>query len=143
MTHATIEHLREAGISSEDAHALRRIAMTLHRWHELECGSGNDHASWCITRGRKVGKLFEHDEKGFAYQEVHSHYSNKPEYTRIPDREGGALKRMAKIMVRYPGMSAYVQSDCRGAPLYILRPGDVPDGGNVASYYSHGIAVYK
>lgn len=45
--------LHDAGITPSDALALRRISMTLHRWHELECGGGNDHGSWCITRGRK------------------------------------------------------------------------------------------
>jgi hypothetical protein len=28
-----------AGITYPDAAALRRITMTLHRWHELKCGT--------------------------------------------------------------------------------------------------------
>lgn len=36
-----------------DAEALRRISMTLHHWHELECGDSNSHGSWAIVRGRK------------------------------------------------------------------------------------------
>ncbi len=39
-------------------------------------------------------------------------------------------------------LSAYVQTDPRGCALYILRPGDVPDGGDPSSYYSRGISVY-
>lgn len=39
------------GFSFEEASTLRRISMTLHRWHEMECGDGNDYASWCIVRG--------------------------------------------------------------------------------------------
>lgn len=27
--------------------------------------------------------------------------------------------------------------------LYVLRPGDVPEGGSVDAYYSRGVAVYK
>ena len=46
-------------------------------------------------------------------------------------------------MAKYPGLSAYVQTDPRGVALYILRPGDVPEGGDVDAYYSRGIAVYK
>lgn len=36
----------------------------------------------------------------------------------------------------------YVQTDPRGAALYILRPGDVPDGGDPSAYYSRGICIY-
>ena len=61
----------------------------------------------------------------------------------VPDRETGALKRLAAIMARYPQLSAYVQGDPRGAALYILRPGDVPEGGQADAYYSRGIAVYR
>ena len=45
-----IAHLVRAGIEYDDAQALRRIAMTLHRWHELECGDGNNYGSWSIER---------------------------------------------------------------------------------------------
>lgn len=84
----------------------------------------------------------------------------------IPNRETGARKRLAKIMARYDGnnchrcephalqpcgkncghvvgkLSAYIQTDPRGAALYILRPGDVPTGCNPDSYYDRGICVY-
>jgi hypothetical protein len=57
-----VARLEQLGIERSDALALRRISMTLHRWHELECGDGNDYASWTIARGRKVNGSFEHDE---------------------------------------------------------------------------------
>lgn len=114
----------------DDALALRRISMTLHRWHELECGT--DHG--CIERDEKTGK-------------PHWYNPNAPVHmvrvVSIPDREAGALKRLAKIMARYPSLSYYVQTDPRGAALYILRPGDVPAGADVSSYYSRGVAVFK
>lgn len=137
-------HLVTAGISMPDADALRRIAMTLHRWHELECGDGNDHGSWCITRGRKVNGTFEHADDGAPFMEYHSHFGtdNRVTYSRVPDREAGARKRLAAIMARYPGFVAYVQGDPRGAALYILRPGDAPDG-DAAAHYTRGIAVHK
>jgi hypothetical protein len=145
MTNATecLAPLTRAGIDYQDAASLRRISMTLHRWHELECGDSNDHASWCVTRGRKDGGGFVHDDNGKPYLERHSHSENKPRYSTIPDRETGALKRLAKIMGNYPNLSAYVQGDPRGAALYILRPGDVPEGKDVEAYYSRGLAVYK
>ena len=118
--------LERAGIASHDAWALRRIAMTLHRWHELECGMGDG----CIERDETTDKTY---------------WLNSYSMRRSPiaDREKGALKRLDKIMSRYPSMSAYVQGDPRGASLYILRPGDVPEGQAAESYYSRGVAVYK
>jgi hypothetical protein len=43
---------------------------------------------------------------------------------------------------RYKKLSSYIQTDPRGAALYIIRPGDVPEGGDVNAYYSRGICVY-
>jgi len=134
-----VPRLVAIGISVDDAYALRRIAMTLHRWHELECGDGNNYGSWAIER--------DDNGDGSPYM-VHHHYlhGRGKDYTtrtKIADREQGARKRLAKIMMRYPTLQAYVQGDPRGAPLYILRPGDVSEGANVSGYYSRGIAVYK
>lgn len=250
MRNDCIDRLRESGISYDDAVALRRISMTLHRWHELECGDGNDYASWCIVRGyetnkpgywhqanpwaselvyvplvelahcaaggtvdargvlkpfdfecvlqhwRQCGRIkldgyilpqpsgdhsigvrygakaemyysphnanpektarllatyrdwkpargFMYDDVGKPHIERHAHSENKPSYTLIADREAGAQRRLARIMARYPGMSAYVQGDPRGASLYILRPGDVPEGSTVDNCYNRGVAVYK
>ena len=39
-------------------------------------------------------------------------------------------------------LTFYIQSDPRGAALYIIRPGDVPEGADVASCYNRGICVY-
>jgi hypothetical protein len=39
-------------------------------------------------------------------------------------------------------LTAYIQGDPRGAALYILRPGDVPEGESADAYYSRGICVY-
>lgn len=126
--------LQAAGIGYQDARELRSIAMTLHRWHELECGDGNG----CIERDEKTGIPYWHNANSRFAQ------ANDPRaYSRIPDRETGAKKRLAKIMARYPALKSYVQGDPRGAALYILRPGDVPEGADADSYYSRGIAVYK
>ena len=53
------------------------------------------------------------------------------------------LVRLAKIMKRYPTLTAYHQGDPRGASLYILRPGDIPEGADPDSHYNRGVAVYK
>lgn len=129
-----IARLIVAGISEEDAYALRRIAMTLQRWHELECGDSNEWGSWSIER--------DENGDGPPFMVYRSHRGPMTR-TRIADREKGAKKRLAKIMQGYPKLAAYVQTDPRGAALYVLRPGDVPEGQNADSWYSRGVAVYK
>ena len=141
MSHKTpecIPALVRAGISQDDAYALRRASMTLQRWFELECGDGNTHGSWAIERDETTEKPYM----------VHHHYRHGrgKDYTSrtpIPDRETGARKRIASIMARYPGMSAYVQTDPRGCALYVLRAGDIPEGQDPDCYYSRGLPVYK
>lgn len=118
--------LQALGISYHDAIALRRIAMALHRWAELECGTDRG----CIERDETTGKPFWRRASG-----------SRP--YPVADRESGALKRLAAVMARYPTLSAYHQADPRGASLYILRPGDVPEGADASAYYSRGVAVFK
>lgn len=127
-----IERLKAAGISELDALALRRISMTLHRWHELECGDGNDYASWSIERDEMTDR---------PYMVTHPHTGGHRRHA-IPDREKGALKRLASIMSGHNSKRAYVQTDPRGASLYILNKRDVKKGEDIASVYSRGIAVY-
>ena len=122
-----LQRLVQAGITHEDAWLLRRIAMTLHNWHEQECGSDNG----VIERDETTGKPF--------WRAVHGLSRRFP----IPDRETGAKKRLAKIMAAYPALTAYIQTDPRGASLYILRADDIPAGASIDSCYSRGIAVYK
>ena len=128
--------LQQIGVSYADAEALRRISMTLHRWHELECGDD----SRCIVRGNLESGEFQYADDGKAYFEV-SGRSGKNRYWPTPDRETGALKRLAAILERYPTLASYIQGDPRGAALYILRPGDVPPGCSADSYYNRGIVV--
>lgn len=152
-----IPALLRAGIALDDALALRKIAMTLHRWHELECGDGNNYGSWCIVRGklerpynpikRDKETTFYYDETATPYIE-HHHYTHGRgkdyvTYTRIADREAGAKRRLALIMAKYPHKVAYIQTDPRGASLYILNKSDIPTDATIDSCYSRGVAVYK
>ena len=132
--------LASLGFTPEETETLRRISMTLHRWYELECGTDNG----CIERDETTTK--PHWTSAYTG-------SKRP----IADRETGAIKRLTRIMDRCNGhrireairsdgtyalLSYYLQTDPRGSSLYILRPGDVPDGADPASYYSRGIVVY-
>lgn len=120
-----INALAGVGIGFDDAMKLRRISMCLRSWSERECGTDNG----CIERDEVTGKTY---------------WLNSSTMRRYPiaDRETGALKRLGKIMQKYPTLASYVQGDPRGAALYILRPGDVPKGCEAESYYTRGICVY-
>ena len=121
-----IPALIAAGISERDAFTIRRIAMTLHRWHELECGDG----CGCIERDEVTGKPY---------------WLNSYTMRRSPiaDRETGAITRLKALMSAYPALGYYIQGDPRGCALFILRPGDIPGGCDPDAYYSRGVAVYK
>jgi hypothetical protein len=126
-----MSRLLDAGIRYADACTLRRISMTLSRWGELECGTEQG----AIERDEATGKPY------FTYADLMDKHGKRKRYP-VPDREKGALKRLSAIMAQYPGLSAYHQGDPRGAALYILRPGDVPEGKETGAYYGNGIAVY-
>ena len=146
--------LRSLGFTQAEAEQLRRISMTLHRWFELGCGDGNQWGSWAIERDDNG------DGKPFMVHHHYGHGKRPDSVTRTPiaDRETGAKKRLAAIvdacnkarrthmtgdqMTPQEPLSFYVQGDPRGASLYIIRPGDVPDGQSVDSYYTRGICVY-
>ena len=125
--------LMQLGFTQAEAESLRRISMTLHRWHEKECGTDNG----CIERDEQTGKAY---------------WLNSMTMRRSPvrDDEAGAKKRLAAILKRVNiqragkvgRLDAYIQTDPRGAALYIIRPGDVPAGENVDSYYNRGLCVY-
>lgn len=60
------DQLRALGFTQQEADALRRISMTLHRWFELECGDSNSYASWAIERD-------EADDKPYMIRHVYAH----------------------------------------------------------------------
>lgn len=129
------ETLVGLGFTPDEAEALRRISMALHRWAEHECNGD-----------------IERDDAGVPYRSFAANGGRHHAY-RIPDREAGATRRLEAIVSARnkravsPGSSRtavgyYIQGDPRGCALYILRQGDVPDGADVHGYYSRGIAVY-
>lgn len=155
--------LERLGFTPDEAEQLRRISATLHGWHEKEAGTDNGPGtdSYCIVRGRLEGCEFTYYDDGAPYWE-HAGASGRNRYTRTPDLERGAMRRLKAIMARVNAERAqtfttprprggpapleplgyYIQGDPRGAALYILRPGDVPADGKADSYYSRGICVY-
>ena len=117
----------KAGFSRTDADALRRIEMTLQRWGERECGDGSN---WCIERDEETGKPYN------VY-----HGEGKPRRYLVPDREKGALRRLAKLLEAHPDYIAYHQGDCRGCNVYVIRKDAIQPGEDVGSVYTRGIAA--
>ena len=104
------------------ANTLRRAQLTLHRWAELECGDGNK----CIERDEKTDKPF------MLYVYRSGAFADRRD--PIPDRERGALKRVAEVCKEL-GLFYYHQTDPRGCALYVSRePLSAED-------YSRGVAV--
>ena len=128
MKYDPVQQLVKCGISWMDAIALRRIAMTLHSWHEKECG--NDHGA--IERDEVTGKV---------------HWICAMTDKRYParDMETPALKRLAVIMAKYPDHRPYIQGDPRGAALYILTPRNLEFYAEypIDAIYNYGVAVHE
>lgn len=106
------------------AETLRRAELALQRWAEGECGDSGPNGSWAIERDDKTGK---------PYRVV---YPNNGPSTRypIPDRERGALARVAKVCGEL-GIHYYHQTDPRGCALYVdAQPLN-------AENYTRGVAV--
>lgn len=118
-----MNRLSDMGIEFDDAHKLRRISMTLHGWYEKECGVENG----CIERDEATDKPY---------------WLNAMTNSRspVPDREKGALARLKSIMQQHPKLVEYVQTDPRGAALYILRKSDL-NGSKLDAVYSRGVCV--
>ena len=117
-----MKSLEIKGVSAADAAALRRISMTLHRWHEHECNG-------TIQRDDETCKPF---------------WYSTATYRRLCaaiDRETGALKRLAAIMARYPDLVSYVQGDPRGVALYVLSRDQVGER-DIDAIYGRGVAVF-
>lgn len=130
MTRKEAEHrewmyraLMAYGLTRDDCEQLRRISLQLHSWDERCCNED-----------------IEETDDGKAWLTVHGIRGNHR--FRIPNREAGALRRLAAIMAPHKRrLVAFHQSDPRGAALYIVRRKDVR-GSSLGGNYTRGIAVY-
>jgi hypothetical protein len=124
-TYKMLDRLMDLGIKGDDARALRRISMTLHRWAEEECNG-------TIQRSDATGNPFRYIELANGQHECAGH---------IADREKGAQKRLAAIMARYPALIAYEQGDPRGCALYVASREALGSRDIDSCYSSFGMAV--
>ena len=122
--------LNALGFDYAEASQLLRIERTLHRWHELECGD----ESGSIERDEATDKPYFRRQLWIGNQ----WHDRKYPY---PDKEKGALKRLAGIMASHPDLVSYQQGDPRGCALYILNKKDIRKGEKIDAIYSRGLSV--
>ena len=125
--------LASLGFTSDEIDTLLAVERGLSRWHELECGTGNDRVSVSVERDENTGKPF----KRVQFQSRSGWVDRK---TPCRDMEKANLARLARVM-QGKAVRSFVQGDPRGCALYILRPQDIPEGKDICAYYSRGIAV--
>jgi hypothetical protein len=116
----TINRLAELGIYRDDILKLIRASQTLSTWGEHECNGA-------IQQDEDTGRYYWYSRDG-------------RKLSRAIDRESGSVKRAKAIAAKY-GLEVYYQTDPRGCALYVLRPGDIPQGRSIDSFYSNGVAV--
>lgn len=148
--------------NSNDFHSwsIERDEVTGVPYHVTHCHHGNYGWSvWCYADtvpDGGPGDMVRATRKTFATAEAATEYKHTIALGRCPeirqvlsrrykiaDREGGALKRLGKIMAKYPALTAYHQTDPRGAALYVIPRADIPEGADIGSCYNRGVAVYK
>jgi len=126
-TLALMHTMNQRGIAAsfDDANTLRRAQITLHRWHEQECGDSNEHASYSIERDENTN---------IPYRCIYPHREGAKNIRyRIADKEAGAIRRVAEVCKRL-NAHFYVQGDPRGCALYVSTE-PLPDHN-----YTHGVA---
>jgi len=113
--------LEPLGFTPQEIDSLLRCSRVLSTWAMHECNGAiqrddeTDKPYWYSTAtGERIG--------------------------RTADREAGALARIKTLCDRH-GVTFYHQGDPRGCALYVIRPGDIPEGQKVGAYYTRGVAV--
>jgi len=102
---------RRQSWADQFARTLRRAQLTLHRWAELECGTGEGRDTWHVERDdttQKPTMVHQYHVAGEWYTDRHP----------IPDREAGALRRVEAVC-KAAGLYYYHQTDPRGCALYV------------------------
>lgn len=120
------------GLAQPDVLAILRAERALHRWAELECGTDRGHIERRENENNKPYLAQEWQLDGGRATRTHM---------AIPDREAGAIRRINAIIARYPSLTWYHQTDCRGCMVYVLRKTDIRPGESVDSIYTRGVAI--
>ena len=128
ITANKIATLNRYGFNTAEAFDLFKIERRLHRWHERECNGE-------IDRDEETGKVYG----------VFECHRRGPTRTRlpIPDLETAALRKLDLIMSTRPHLVSFVQTDPRGAALYIIEKERLDPTISIDCQYNRGYCVYN
>jgi ribosomal protein L37E len=166
---AFYQMMERVGFTTSEAETLLKAERALQRWHEMECGTGDDRVSVSVERDESYCVCTQCGHKAYGVEAETGncqscgdcapvrHIGTGKPFRRVQymgaggkwidrkepcrDMEKAARKRVANVLQGKSGLSAYIQGDPRGCALYILREGDVPEGKEPCAYYSRGIPV--
>ena len=105
----TRRRLELLNIEYRDVETLFRIERVLSRWSEEECNGTIQRDG---ENGDGAPRRYWEDGRG-------EHHKGNI----VPDRERGALRRLAEFAVKYPKLYFYNQGDPRGCAVYVV---DIP-----------------
>lgn len=123
--------MHNLGFTPSETSTLLKCEWVLHRWAELECGTGDGH----IERDEATGKPFFVNDRS-RYVDPKDPRSRRA----IPDREASTYRRIEKLMERHPGLWWYHQTDPRGCAVYVGKVADLGDR-ELSAHYTQGVAV--
>lgn len=117
-----------------DARTVCHVAATLHQWY-------TDESNGCIVRGHlEAGNKFVADENGLPFWRSRR---GKGSLCQMFDHEKDALRQLHEILENYPALDFYLQTDPRGAPLWLHRRADLKPDARIDAVYSEiGVAVF-
>ena len=113
----------------QTANVLRRAERTLHRWHELECGTDAGHIEEAVGPDGNTYHLFRPAGRMTSAGWV------QPQARPMRNVYGPAIKRV-ELICKEHGLHHYVQTDPRGCALY------VSDKPMTSENYNSGVAIY-
>ena len=102
---------RTLDVPAESMETLIRAARTLHRWFEQECGVSTA-SGWDVM-------IYRDEVTDRPFREIHTPRGGVL-HVPIPDREKGARARIESTC-KALGLHYYIQTDPRGAALWISR----------------------
>ena len=105
VAEAMAKNRQRGGIFVDHARTLRRAQLTLHRWSEEMCNG-------TIQRMGEDG-----EGKPFRYYDGPGVIQGRS-VVPIPDREAGALRRVAEVC-KSAGLHYFYQRDPRGCALFV------------------------
>lgn len=108
---------------------LRRAERTLHRWHELECGTDAGHIEEAVGPDGNTYHLFRPAGRMTSTGWV------QPKGWPMRNTYGPAIKRVEAVCLT-TNLHYYVQTDPRGCALYVSNKP------LTAENYSRGVAIY-